>query len=119
MATIEFRGLHFLPLATYELLDPVLFFRSVVPTYDRLIKYLEYKVNCLKAGRLSKFYDEWKSLTSDVEILDMVAGQRQEFTQQPFQLFVPQERKTWDSDQTQTYEVEVQSLLKKDAKGSY
>ena len=80
MATIEFRGLHFLPLATYELLDAVLFFRSVVPTYDRLIKYLEYKVNCLKAGRLSKFYDEWKSLTSDVEILDMVAGQRLEFT---------------------------------------
>ena len=29
MAPIEFRGLHFLPLATYELLDPVLFLRSV------------------------------------------------------------------------------------------
>ena len=47
-----------------------------VSTYDTFIKYLEYKVNCFKAGRLSEFYDEWKSLTSDVEILDMVAGQR-------------------------------------------
>ena len=30
VAPIQFRGLHFLPLATYKLLDPVLFFRSVV-----------------------------------------------------------------------------------------
>ena len=51
-----------------------------VSTYDTFIKYLEYKVNCFKAGRLSEFYNEWKSLTSDVEILDMVAGQRLEFT---------------------------------------
>ena len=34
LAPIEFRGLHFLHLATYELLDPVLFFRSVCGTDD-------------------------------------------------------------------------------------
>jgi hypothetical protein len=51
-------------------------------------------------------------ITSDAEILDMVLGQKLEFSQKPFQLFVPKER-TYNHIQTQAIEVEIETLLKK------
>ena len=39
-----------------------------------LIKDLHHKVNCFEAGRISQCIDEWRKITSDPEILDMVNG---------------------------------------------
>ena len=80
-----------------------------------LINYLEYKVTCFKAGKLQHFYDEWASLTSDTEILNMISGQKLEFSNPPFQNFVPRERNDWDATQIQTFEAEIKSLLQKGA----
>ena len=40
------------------------------------IHTLELEVNEFKRGRLKRFQPEWKKLTSDPEILEMVAGAR-------------------------------------------
>ena len=87
-------------------------------TLATLVSYFRNKVARFKAGRLNLFYDKWHSLTSDAEVLNMVAGQPLEFSQKPFQLYVPKDKsaaKCWDSDQTQTCEIEIQNLLKKGA----
>ncbi len=83
-------------------------------TADILTEYFKHKVAGFKAGRLRQFYHEWMSITSDTEILEMVSGQKLEFSQKPFQLFVPKER-TLDPIQTQVCETEIESLLKKGA----
>ena len=87
-------------------------------TTNRLISYLNTKVACFKAGRLTDFYDKWLSITSDAEVLNMVLGQKLEFSIQPSQLFPPTEKSTgncWDEDQIHTCEVEIENLLKKGA----
>ena len=48
----------------------------------------------------------------------MVTGQPLEFSHKPFQFYVPKDKSTencWDSDQTQTCEIEIQNLLEKGA----
>lgn len=87
-----------------------------VLTLNTLVSYFHYKVASFKAGRLSLFYDEWQSLTSDTEVLDMISGQKLEFSKVPYQVHIPREKSNntcWDSDQTQTCEVEIQNLLTK------
>ena len=87
-------------------------------TLATLVSYFHSKVACFKAGRLSLFYDKWHSLTSDAEVLNMISGQLLEFSHKPFQLYVPKDKSTencWDSDQTQTCEIEIQNLLEKGA----
>jgi hypothetical protein len=78
-------------------------------TCNSLITYFQNKVACFNAGRLREFHNEWMFITSDAEILDMVLGQKLEFSLKPFQLFVPKER-TYDHIQTQA---EIETLLKK------
>ena len=51
-----------------------------------LLKYLESKVTCFKAGRLRYYHDEWTYLTSNTEILQMVTGQKLEFSQTPLSI---------------------------------
>ena len=81
-------------------------------TCNSLITYFQNKVACFNAGRLHEFHNEWMFITSDAEILDMVLGQKLEFSLKPFQLFLPKER-TYDHIQTQAVEIEIESLLKK------
>lgn len=61
-------------------------------SYTALIQYLRYKVDCFWAGQLRDYYHNWLTITSDAEILNTVSGQHIEFSQRPFQLFVPHER---------------------------
>lgn len=84
-------------------------------SFTTLLKYLESKVDCFKAGQLRDYYPEWMVLTSDTEILDIVSGQHIEFSQKPFQMFVPQEKKTWALNELETCEIEMTKLLKKGA----
>jgi hypothetical protein len=48
-----------------------------------LIKDLHHKVNCFEAGRISQCIDEWRKITSDPEILDMVNGYTIELIEGP------------------------------------
>ena len=45
-----------------------------------VLKYFKHQASCFKAGRLKHFYDNWQFLTSDTEILKMIAGQSIEFS---------------------------------------
>ena len=86
-------------------------------TVKTLVSYFQSKVACFKAGRLQLFYDKWENITSDVEVLHMISGQKLEFSKQPYQLHVPRDKSKfdacWDPDQAHTCEVEVQNLLHK------
>ena len=94
-------------------------------TVKTLVSYFQSKVACFKAGRLQLFYDKWENITSDVEVLHMISGQKLESSKQPYQLYVPRDKTKfdacacWDPDQTRTCEVEVQNLLHKGAIVSY
>ena len=83
-------------------------------TCSKLVSCFKGKVACFKAGRLKFFHEEWKSLTSDAEILDMVSGQMLEFSQKPCQFYTVGSRSE-DSDSMQTCHLEIQSLLEKRA----
>lgn len=48
-----------------------------------LIKDLHAKVIEFKAGRISQYIDEWRKITSDPEILDLVTGCAIELTEGP------------------------------------
>ena len=58
-------------------------------TVKMLASYFQSKVACFKAGRLQLFYDKWENITSDVEVLHMISGQKLEFSKQPYQLDIP------------------------------
>ena len=48
-----------------------------------LITDLHQKVNCFEAGRISQCIDEWRKITSDPEILDVVSGYTIELMEGP------------------------------------
>ena len=88
-------------------------------TVKMLVSYFQSKVACFKAGRLQLFYDKWENITSDVEFLHMISGQKLEFSKQPYQLHIPRDKSKfdacWDPHQAHTCEVEVENLLHKGA----
>ena len=51
-----------------------------------LLEYLKNKVSNFQAGRLSSYVEQWKLLTSDEFILDMVTGAHIELLSTPFQV---------------------------------
>ena len=46
-------------------------FVDFIPT---LLEYLVSQASCFKNGRLTSFIDNWRRITSDKEILQMVSG---------------------------------------------
>ena len=75
------------------------------------IRYLQYKVDCFRAGQRRDYHQNWLTFTSDAEILIKVSGQHIEFSQKPFQLLVPNERQNWSSDDFETCNTEMNKLL--------
>jgi hypothetical protein len=57
-----------------------------------LLEYLKNKVSNFQAGRLSSYVEQWKLLTSDEFILDVVTGAQIELLSTPFQVKCPQKK---------------------------
>ena len=84
-------------------------FTSFIP---QLIAYFTNQVDCFQAGRLNKFIEVWKGLTSDTEVLNIVMGHSIEFTTRPIQRFALQE-KIFSYEDSMIVESEIERLLKK------
>ena len=84
-------------------------FTSFIP---QLIAYFTNQVDCFQAGRLNKFIEVWKGLTSDTEVLNIVMGHSIEFTTSLIQRFALQE-KIFSYEDSMIVESEIERLLKK------
>lgn len=63
-------------------IDDVSKFETLLPV---IITGLEQNVKCFKAGNLTSFLSEWRTITSDREILDMITGTTIDFRYLPVQ----------------------------------
>jgi hypothetical protein len=77
-----------------------------------LLEYLKNKVSNFQAGRLSSYVEQWKMLTSDEFILDMVTEAHIELLTTPFQVKYPQ-KKLFSSKERLVIDSEIKSLLAK------
>ena len=77
-----------------------------------LLEYLKNKVSNFQAGRLSSYVEQWKMLTSDEFILDMVTEAHIELLTTPFQVKCPQ-KKLFSSKERLVIDSEIKSLLAK------
>ena len=77
-----------------------------------LLDFFRIKVSNFKAGRLSSYLEQWKLLTSDEFILDMVSGAHIELSSPPTQANWPTERLFSDSERL-IIDSEIKSLLAK------
>ena len=57
-------------------------FETLLPV---IVASLEQNVKCFKAGNLTSFLSEWRNITSDREILDMITGTTIDFSYLPVQ----------------------------------
>lgn len=76
-----------------------------------MLQFLEHKVHCFKAGGLGEYYYQWRALTSDPEIMQMILSQPIEFTRTPYQRVVPKEKKILDLDKQHVIDTEIAALL--------
>ena len=74
---------------------------------------LSLKIQCFKAGNISKFYSTWLELTSDPEVLYTVKGQSIEFTTTPYQEQVPAQKK-FSAEESNVIQCEINKLLQKE-----
>ena len=77
-----------------------------------LLQYFQLKVSHFRAGRLSSYIEQWKLLTSDDFILDLVKGAHIELLSAPIQTICPQE-KQFSCNERQIIGSEIKSLLAK------
>ena len=84
-------------------------FETLLPV---IIAGLEQNVKCLKAGNLTSFLSEWRSITSDREILDMITGTTIDFSYLPVQHGPPAIREFSDTE-FKIIETEIEKLLNK------
>ena len=92
-------------LSTIQVKDYV----SIIPD---LLEYFKSKVLNFKGGRLVSYLDNWKLVTSDSNILDMVSGAHIEFSSTPIQVRPPI-TKVFSSGDKQVIASEIKSLLGK------
>ena len=74
--------------------------------------YFANKVHSFKGGQLAHFFDKWKEITSDSEVLNCVKGQFIDFSTQPTRNLGPK-RKTFNISDSLVIEAEIQKLLDK------
>ena len=74
---------------------------------------LSLKIQCFKAGNISKFYSTWLELTSDPEVLYTVKDQSIEFTTTPYQDQVPVQKK-FSAEESNIIQCEINKLLQKE-----
>ena len=84
-------------------------FETLLPV---IIAGLEQNVKCFKAGNLTSFLSEWRSITSDREILDMITGTTIDFSYLPVQHGPPAIREFSDTE-SKIIETEIEKLLNK------
>jgi hypothetical protein len=77
-----------------------------------LLHYFQFKVSHFRAGRLSSYLAQWKLLTSDDFILDLVKGAHIELLSVPIQAVRSQE-KQFSHIERQIIDSEITSLLAK------
>ena len=77
-----------------------------------LLQYFQLKVSHFRAGRLSSYIEQWKLLTSDDFILDLVKGAHIELLSASIQAICPQE-KQFSCNERQIIGSEIKSLLAK------
>ncbi|CAB4038826.1 Hypothetical predicted protein, partial [Paramuricea clavata] len=82
------------------------------PWKNKPKEYLKNKVSNFQAGRLSSYAEQWKLLTSDKFILDMVTGAHIELSSTPFQVKC-QQKKLFSSKERLVIDSEIKSLLAK------
>ena len=82
-------------------------------TVNNILCYFEHKVKYFKAGALRAYYEQWQSLTSDTEILQMISGQPIEFSQMPCQRVAPTEKLSRDAREIKSISTETEKLLKR------
>ena len=85
-------------------------FETLLP---KLLDYFRHKVTTFKAGCLAAHAKEWQHLTSDLEILETVSGQKIEFFTTPVQLKLLINVKITE-EQTKLVDLEIEELLNKD-----
>ena len=57
--------------------------------------YFANKVQSFKGGQLAHFFDKWKEITSDSEVLNCVKGQFIDFSAQPIRNLGLKSKKRW------------------------
>ena len=77
-----------------------------------MIKDLSKRTEQFQGGCISKYYDQWKHLTNDPEILDIVAGMHIPFEQLPMQLNAPTPF-NFSDDESEIIDSEISRLLEK------
>ena len=81
-------------------------------TDAELIPYLEKRVNNCKAGQISSYVENWRQITSDQTIINIVEGDSIEFEYNaPIQTFI--QNNSFDDNHEYLIEKEIQSLLSK------
>ena len=79
---------------------------------SNLVKVSQEKVKAFRAGQITQYYDQWKQLTSDPEILDIVQGAHIDLEQLPIQTTQPKPTEFCDCE-NKLVELEVRKLLSK------
>ena len=84
-------------------------YQSFLPS---LLAFFRCRVSTFQAGQISHCVQQWRTLTSDSEILETVLGQRIEFTLTPVQV-TPPPQPTWSKTEEGFIDTEIQRLLLK------
>ena len=77
-----------------------------------LVNISQGKVNSFRAGQIANYYNQWKLLTSNPEILDIVRGAHIDFQQLPVQKSPPKSNNFSDCE-SKLIDIEINKLLSK------
>ena len=98
-----------LPSTLQTVIHDVSKFETLLPV---IVTGLEQSVKCFKAGNLTSFLSNWRTITSDSEILDMITGTTIDFKYLPVQHGPPAIRAFSDTE-SQIIGTEIEKLLNK------
>ena len=79
---------------------------------ENVIKKSKDNITCFKGGRIRHYLDQWKALTSDHEILQIVQGLKLDFSTVPFQEFIPKQI-DFNAQEICVVNLEINKLLEK------
>ena len=78
-------------------------YQSFLPS---LLAFFRFRVSTFQAGQISHCVQQWRTLTSDSEILETVLGQRSGFTLTPVQV-TPPPQPTWSKTEEEFIDMEI------------
>ena len=77
-----------------------------------LVAFFRCRVSTFQAGQISHWVQQWRTLTSDSEILETMLGQHIEFMLTPVEV-TPPPQPTWSKTEEEFIDMEIQRLLLK------